>query len=175
MSTDRANGEGPDLHIYVTTGTGQAPTELAAFDRALLDGGVANHNLVPLSSMIPPRTEVVTKHGEYEDSWGQVLYVVLAQHRESRVGVEAWAGLGWVQDEDTGRGMFVEHDGGNQRSVEAQIEASLHSMVASRKMTFGPIEMAIAGLTCETVPVCAVVVAVYGGPHGWGPGSLLQN
>lgn len=161
-----------NLRIYVTTGTGQAPTELAAFDRALLDGGVANHNLIPLSSMIPPGAEVVTEESGHEDSWGQVLYVVLAQHRESRIGVEAWAGLGWVQDEESGRGMFVEHDGGNQRSVEAQIEASLHSMIASRGMAFGPVQMAIVGLTCEILPVCAVVAAVYGGPHGWGPGPL---
>ncbi|MDQ1427092.1 MAG: arginine decarboxylase [Acidimicrobiaceae bacterium] len=163
-------GNGAPLRISVTTGTGEAPTELAAFDRALLDAGIANHNLLPLSSMIPPGAEVREKEAPEADTWGQVLYVVLAQQRESRVGVEAWAGLGWVQDEDTGRGMFVEHEGGNRRSVEAQIEASLYSMIASRAMSFGPIQTAIAGSTCHILPVCAVVVAVYGAPHPWDNG-----
>jgi hypothetical protein len=40
--------------IRVTSGTGTGPTELAAFDAALLDAGVANYNLIPLShSWIP--------------------------------------------------------------------------------------------------------------------------
>ena len=128
-------GNGAQLRISVPTGTGEAPTELAAFDRALLDAGIANHNLIALSSTIPPGAEVREKGAPEADTWGQVLDVVLAQQRESRVGVEAWAGLGWVQDEQTGRGMFVEHEGGNRRSVEAQIEASLDSMIASRAMS----------------------------------------
>jgi arginine decarboxylase len=41
------------LIIQVTTGTGEGPTPLAAFDAALLDAGVANYNLICLSSVIP--------------------------------------------------------------------------------------------------------------------------
>jgi arginine decarboxylase len=41
------------LEIQVTTGTGEGPTPLAAFDAALLDAGVANYNLILLSSVIP--------------------------------------------------------------------------------------------------------------------------
>ena len=42
------------MKIIVTSGTGEGPTSLAAFDAALLDAGVANYNLICLSSIIPP-------------------------------------------------------------------------------------------------------------------------
>lgn len=156
------------MRIFVTAGTGEAPTELAAFDRALLDAGVADHNLLPLSSMIPAGSDIVCEPRPSSDAtWGHLLYVVLAQHREIRVGAEAWAGIGWVQDSETGRGMFVEHDGGSRGSVEAQIEASLASMTGSRRHPFGPVRMVTAGTTCDEHPVCAVVVAAFGNPHPW--------
>ena len=156
------------MRIHVTTGTGEATTELAAFDEALREAGVADHNLVTLSSMIPAGSELVQACRPTSDAtWGQLLYVVLAQHRETKVGAEAWAGIGWVQDEESGRGMFVEHEGGSSHTVEAQIEASLTSMVGSRQLPFWPIQMVTAGITCGEHPVCALAVAAFGAPHGW--------
>jgi len=156
------------LHIYVTTGIGEAVTELAAFDKALIAAGVASHNLVRLSSMIPPGSKVVRKPmPQSEGTWGQLLYVVLAQHRESHVGAEAWAGIGWVTDAETGRGMFVEHEGGSKHTVEAQIEASLDSMIRSRTHEWGPVQLVTAGIICAEHPVCALAVAAYGAPRAW--------
>lgn len=159
------------MDIHITTGTGEASTELAAFDEALLVAGVADHNLVTLSSMIPPgATLVQARRPRTPDTWGQLLYVVMAQHRETSVGAEAWSGIGWVQDESDGRGMFVEHEGGSRHTVEAQIEASLTSMVRSRELPFGPIQMAVSGITCGEHPVCALTVAAYGPAHPWPSG-----
>jgi hypothetical protein len=51
------------LSIHLSSGTGKGPTPLAAFDAALMDAGVANHNLLCLSSVIPPNARVVrAKH-----------------------------------------------------------------------------------------------------------------
>lgn len=49
---------GSHLEIVVTSGTGEAPSELAAFDAALHQAGVANFNLIRLSSLIPPGSQV---------------------------------------------------------------------------------------------------------------------
>ena len=156
------------MNIYVTSGTGEAPTKLAAFDQALLAAGVADHNLVTLSSMIPPGAELVqASMPQTGDTWGQLLYVVLADRREAIVGAEAWAGIGWVQEEGNGRGMFVEHEGGSLHTVEAQIEASLTTMMHSRRVRFGPIRLVTAGITCGEHPVCALVVAAFGGAQDW--------
>ena len=44
--------------LYVAAATASAATELAAFDRALVAVGAANHNLIRLSSVIPPDSAV---------------------------------------------------------------------------------------------------------------------
>ena len=46
-------GVGMTGSLLVTSGTGEAATEPAAFDGALLDAGIANYNLIRLSSVIP--------------------------------------------------------------------------------------------------------------------------
>lgn len=47
------------MKIYIAPGKGVGATELGAFDAALNDSGIANFNLIRLSSVIPPLTEVV--------------------------------------------------------------------------------------------------------------------
>jgi arginine decarboxylase len=149
------------VQIYVSSGTGSGPTMLAAFDAALIAAGIGNSNLLPLSSAIPARSTVVRRSapGNQAD-WGKRLYVVLAEQRESELGLEAWAGLGWAQDPE-GRGLFVEHFGGSRQVVERLIESSLTAMTQSRQVKLGTIECEIAGVTCRSEPVCAVVAARY--------------
>lgn len=155
--------------IYVTTGTGQAPTQLAAFDRALFDAGIGNYNLVVLSSVVPIGATILRKQWHAPDEeWGYKLYAVLAEQREDVVGREAWAGLGWVQSEVDGRGLFVEHHGASRQFVEDQIESSLAAMCTYRHEPLGPPQMATVGITCTDEPVCALVSAVYQS-EGWTP------
>ena len=47
------------MKIKVTYGTGEGLTKLAAFDRALFNAGIANYNLIKLSSVIPKNSEVL--------------------------------------------------------------------------------------------------------------------
>jgi len=148
--------------LLVTGGTGEAGTELAAFDGALRDAGIANYNLIRLSSVIPAGSTVLEKRPDLpSNEWGWRLYVVLAEQRASRSGEQAWAGIGWIQDPDDGRGLFVEHEGGSDEQVVDQIEASLACMRASRDDTFGPTQMTTRGVRCTGTPVGAVVAAVY--------------
>ena len=150
------------LDILVTTGTGHGKTTLAAFDRALFEAGIGNYNLVVLSSVIPIGATIVRKQWHAPDhEWGYKLYVVLAEQRQQTLGKEAWAGVGWVQSEDDGRGLFVEHHGESRSQVEDEIEASLESMCSYRRTTFTPPQLAVAGARCAGEPVCALVAAVY--------------
>lgn len=160
------------LVIPVTSGVGEGRTDLAAFDRALFDAGVANYNLLALSSVIPPGTTVRPEPLDWNGrGFGDRLYVVIAEHRAVRHGTQAWAGLGWVQRAADGSGLFVEHHGAGEAEVEEQIRASLDSMVRYREDDFGKVELVTAGVTCEEHPVCAAVVAVFGA-EGWGPPRL---
>jgi arginine decarboxylase len=154
------------MHIICTSGTGEGPTPLAAFDAALLQAGVANYNLICLSSVIPPASVIqCRKFCTPADEYGDRLYVVMASREEHECGKAAWAGLGWTQGDD-GRGLFVEMNGGQKPEVETSIQATLKSMITTRQYSYGPIQSNIAGIECREKPVCAIVVAVYKN-EGW--------
>ena len=152
------------MDIAITKGIGVGPTEIAAFDQALVKAGIANYNLLYLSSVIPPGSRLqnrTPKAYEFGD-WGDRLYVVMAQQRAVHINQEAWAGIGWIQD-NTGRGLLVEHEGSSENTVRADIENSLAALSHNRKQKFGSINMLVAGITCVDQPVCAMTVAVFEG------------
>jgi arginine decarboxylase len=152
-------GEG--LDVVVTCGTGTAPTELAAFDAALQEAGVAHFNLIRLSSLIPPGSRVSAPQAwpPLAGGWGDRLYAVYADHRVSTPGAWACAGLGWIQDDDSGAGMLVEHCGEDEAEVEARLKATLEDLAGRRPGRFGPRSARITSIACADDPVAAVVVA----------------
>ncbi len=151
------------MDIQVSTGKGVGPTELAAFDQALVSAGVANFNLIYLSSVLPPDAKVIVrgKPKPIDGNWGDRLYVVMAQQRTSRPNQEAWAGIGWIQDPVTKQGLLVEHEGNSENEVRADIKSSLDALCRNRGMKFGEQHMKVIGKKCEDQPVCALVVAVF--------------
>lgn len=150
------------MRICLTTGTGEGPTLLAAFDAALMNAGVANYNLLCLSSVIPPRSEIVrTKYTSPVDDYGRRLYVVMSQMREDRPGHSAYAGLGWVQEPTTACGLFVELHDHDRGRLERDLHASLKAMRRYRDMRYGPVNTEIVGAICHEQPVCALAIAVY--------------
>jgi arginine decarboxylase len=157
------------MNIHVASGTGSGPTKLAAFDAALQSAGIANFNLIRLSSIVPPSSKIIEHDGPVESNlgaWGDRLYVVMAEYRVDTPNVEAWAGIGWVQDEKTGQGLFVEHEGASEATVKRDIEQTLQSLVATRDMDFGPVHMKVTSITCVHAPVCALVIATFQ-TSGW--------
>lgn len=148
--------------IVLAPGLGSGPTLLAAFDAALRDAGVANYNLVCLSSVIPPGAHIERRRWHTPPhEWGRRLYCVLSQAREERPGHSVHAGIGWVRDPQGGQGLFVElHDDDRDR-LEGDLHATLGAMQAGRGLALGPVHTEIASACCEGTPVCALVIAVY--------------
>jgi arginine decarboxylase len=151
------------MKIQISDGIGVGPTELAAFDQALVHASVANYNLIYLSSVLPPGSDVgyVDRPKRPQGTWGDRLYVVMAQRRVSQRNQEAWAGIGWIQDEETKKGLLVEHEGHSESEVRADIEHSLNALAKNRKVSFGPQNLHIVGTKCVDKPACALVVAVF--------------
>ena len=148
--------------IALATGLGEGPTPLAAFDAALRDAGVANYNLICLSSVIPPGSVIERrKWVTPREDWGRRLYCVLSQMREERPGHSAHAGIGYVREEAGGAGLFVELHDASREQLDADLRATLRSMQAGRGIDFGEARTEIAGIACRTLPVCALVIAVY--------------
>lgn len=148
--------------IVMARGVGRGPTALAAFDDALQDAGVANYNLIVLSSVIPPGSRIERRRWHTPpESWGQRLYCVLSQMREDRPGHEAHAGIGWVHDAAEGQGLFVELHDGDRHRLEADLHATLQHMQQRRGVALGPVHTEIVSARCDTQPVCALAIAVF--------------
>ena len=149
--------------ITVTKGIGKGQTELSAFDAALQDAGIANYNLIHLSSIIPAGSEITLGRPLAQKSeFGNKLYVVIAEMRQSKEEKRACAGLGWVTATDgSGRGLFVEHIGESESEVQQRIEQSLTDMTKNRTDTYGAITSEVASIACGGASVCALVAAVY--------------
>jgi arginine decarboxylase len=154
------------MQIDVAAGTGEGPTELAAFDAALRTVGVSNYNLIRLSSVIPPGSVVSVPEQPLSPpgAWGDRLYVVAAESRTGVVGNEAWAGIGWIQDPHGRHGLFVEHEGHSEAKVRSDIELSLTALRQGRGAigaALGEAQIVTSGVTCTDQPVCALVLAVF--------------
>ena len=152
----------PRLRISVRSATGTGRTPMSAFDDALHQAGIADLNLIRLSSVVPPASDIVVEENptQLESVHGDKLYCVTAvAHAELR-GESAWAGIGWVLDEDHG-GLFVEHHSGSEESVRELIDLSLEDMARRRGREFGPVQQRVASAHCVDLPVCALVVATY--------------
>jgi arginine decarboxylase len=157
------------MKIYLTTGVGYGKNPLSAFDGALADAGVMNFNLIVLSSVIPPATEVVhEKMPVNESEWGNKLYCVKAEMRSRQSGRFIGAALGWYQLED-GRGVFVEHEetGEIESSVEAdlkeEVKRSIMDLCKNRNIDFQEEKMGIKIRTTQVkdLPASVIVVAAY--------------
>lgn len=152
------------MKITVTWGTGSGSTKLSSFDKALWDAGIANLNLICLSSVIPPKSTIEVKKIKQNTSgkdYGKRIYVVLASCSTSKFGKNAYAGVGWCMVKSQQKGLFVEHHGQTEAEVKKKIQNTLTDMVKYRKDKYGKIEHKITGVECKGKPVSALVCAIY--------------
>lgn len=155
------------MKIQVTSGTGEEETGINAFDKALMDAGIADFNLVRLSSIIPEGSVVEAREPVLEGAeYGDRLYVVMSRNVVDEEGEEAWAGIGWAQERKSDKGVFMEGCGSSREEVKEYIGKALESACEYRQedLKIGGIE--VCGLECRGKPVCAVVAAVYEA-EGW--------
>ncbi|MGN7611397.1 pyruvoyl-dependent arginine decarboxylase [Magnetococcales bacterium HHB-1] len=154
--------------IQLSSGIGYGPTSVSAFDNALMDAGATHWNLIRLSSIIPPNSTIVeTEITVPPEEFGQRRHVVMAQRFASKQNEEAWAGLGWCQDEQK-KGLFVEINGHSEQSVKRDIHVTLDSMKEKRSFDLGPNQHKIIGARCHKAPVvCVLVIAVFPGVGSW--------
>jgi arginine decarboxylase len=168
-----STGCGSQLKIAVVSGVGKGATLLSSFDDALRHCGVYNYNLIPLSSVIPPGSEIVDTFVAPDDEFGHRLYVVMAQARSAEPGTGVAAGIGWYQWLD-GRGVFVEHEVVSEsREAAAEgvcslIGSSLKDLCAGRDIPFDRerVRCRISAAETDSTPTTALVLGVYRS-HGW--------
>ena len=79
----------------MTTGVGVAKEKLTSFEEALRDAGIASYNLVRVSSIFPPRCEIVERDEGIEMLRpGQILFAVLAEMATNEPGRRIASSIG---------------------------------------------------------------------------------
>lgn len=160
------------LRIRLSRSHAVGPTRLAAFDAALVAAGLANFNLLPLSSVIPldATVDVVMPAEQLKGSHGDLLYCVYAASYATRPGTQAWAGLAWaLRTDGSGAGLFVEHSSTTEADLHAHLDATLGAMIENRGDSYMQAGRLVSTATCVDVPAAALVVASYQ-TAGWGSG-----
>ena len=149
------------MQIQIVKGRGQGRTTKSAFDKALIDAGIADYNIIPLSSIIPINAEIVVK-GTFKgnpDKCGNRLYVVMANH--TIIEGSTSVGVGWVQEKEDKRGLFVEFHCSSEADVKEMIYDGLNEMMLARGKNYGNIHYETENIKCRGYYACVLVAAVF--------------
>lgn len=152
------------LTIRVSSGVGHGRTRLAAFDAALGSAGVADFNLVRLSSVIPAESTVVHVDGseQLQGGHGDLLYCVYADAYASSTAEWASAGLAWsARPGDGDPGLFVEHTGTSEEAVGRDLGLSIADLSRSRGGAFDERGRLLQSVQHRGAYGCALVIASY--------------
>jgi arginine decarboxylase len=97
--------------ICLTRGVGRHREKLASFELALRDAGMAEYNLVRVSSIFPPECKLIgRKEAMAKLSPGQVLYAVIAESATNEPNRLIAASIGVAIPRDRSRyGYLSEH------------------------------------------------------------------
>lgn len=106
---------------FLTSGVGRHREKLTSFEMALREAGIAQYNLVQVSSIFPPHCRLVeAEEGIARLTPGQILFSVIAKaqtNEPSRLGAAA-IGLAIPKDPDH-HGYISEHHAFGQRTEPA--------------------------------------------------------
>jgi len=121
--------------MFFTKGVGVHERNLESFEAALRAAGIAQCNLVRVSSILPPGCKIISKaRGLKELVAGQITHCVLAEVRSNEPNRLLSAGIGLAMPKDKGKyGYISEHHGFGltERKCADLVEDMAASMLAT--------------------------------------------
>ena len=118
--------------FFITSGKATSPvSELNAFDLALKKAGIAQCNIVPVSSILPP--------GCKERKWkktvaGAITYAVIARI-DVEEGTTIGAGIAWAWEKDRKYGLVAEaHGYMDSKALRETLEWKIKEMAKIREI-----------------------------------------
>ncbi len=107
--------------VFFTKGVGRHKSKLGSFERALRDAGIAQFNLVEVSSIFPPNAEIVEREeGLKFLKPGQIVFVVMAKNSSNELNRMLSASVGLAIPKDRSRyGYLSEHHSFGETSQTA--------------------------------------------------------
>ncbi len=116
--------------FFLTKGIGTGNYRLLAFEMALRDAGISPYNLVTVSSIIPPRCELIPREkGIKMIDQGSIVFLVLGRSDSNKKNERITAGLGLAIPKDRNHyGYISEYD---DKGVEPEAAAKLVENMAA--------------------------------------------
>ena len=143
--------------VSIVAGSGEGRTELTAFDRALMDAGIANLNFLRVTSILPAGIEVVAIPTFVPGTLVPAVYARIASHTPGE-RIAAAVGLGFSR-ESYGVIMEYEHTG-TAENAEAIVRKMVEEALAVRDLHLGEIRVAVTEHVVQRIG-CAIAAAVF--------------
>jgi arginine decarboxylase len=107
--------------MFLTRGVGIHKEKLVSFELALRDAGIAEYNLVRVSSIFPPHCQIISKEeGLKKLRYGQVVFCVLSDSAVREQNRLIAASVGVALPRDTAKhGYLSEHHSYGETEQEA--------------------------------------------------------
>jgi len=108
--------------VFLTKGVGKDKEKLTSFERALRNAGIAQFNLVEISSIFPPGCKLISKkEGLSLLKPGQIVYTVLSRNstNEHHRLITASVGIAIPKDKEQ-YGYLSEHEGFGETEDKAK-------------------------------------------------------
>jgi arginine decarboxylase len=108
-------------YIFFTKGVGSDKAQLASFENALREAGIAHLNLVQVSSIFPPGCKIIDKEqGLSKLEPGEITHCVMAKQQIQEPGRRIVASIGLALPEGNEKyGYLSEHHSFGQTETEA--------------------------------------------------------
>lgn len=121
--------------VFLTHGVGVHRHALTAFEYALRDADIEQQNLVTVSSILPPRCELISRvSGVSTLKPGEITFAVVARAETNEAGRQVAAGIGLARPKDPSHyGYISEHHGFGMTDAELgdYVEDLAATMLAS--------------------------------------------
>ncbi len=107
--------------LFLTRGVGIHKEKLSSFELALRDAGIAQYNLVRVSSIFPPSCKIIPREGGLQLLQpGEIVFAVIAEMAANEPGRRIAASIGVARPTDVDKyGYLSEHHGYGQTEEEA--------------------------------------------------------
>ncbi|NPA27129.1 MAG: polyamine aminopropyltransferase [Chloroflexi bacterium] len=146
-------------YVSLTAGHAEGLDDLTAFDNALHDAGIADLNLIKVSSIVPQGSRVVPMRSFPVGSLVPTVYARACSDRPGETVVAA-VGMGLSPD---GRGVLMEYHGvGTEAEAEAIVRRRVEAAFAMRGLELHEYHVVVAEHVVRKCG-CAVAAAVLWG------------
>ncbi|MHA1341010.1 MAG: pyruvoyl-dependent arginine decarboxylase [Promethearchaeota archaeon] len=123
--------------VFFTKGVGKGKHELQSFEMALRDAGIAQFNLVQVSSILPPNCMEITREEGLEylkDKTGSIIFCVLSRNcsNEKNRTISASIGIAKPKDSNSYGYLSEYHSFGNDENETGAVAEEIAAcMLAS--------------------------------------------